>query len=196
MRTAARRKLVVVALGLLAAQAGCTFLISFDDQPVSQALSGDGGPPARETGTTDPDADVVPTKEDGEAPDVMTSADAGLDVYSLDSCAVQFDGGQFCGNNLQRDASYPYRDDLIVCVQGKIASVKSCSRGSGCIHFPNPHPDECDPCQDLPNKLYCGREIPGWRLENAASQIQCMNGAFVRLRQCTTCTNGQQTLCQ
>ena len=57
-------------------------------------------------------------------------------------------------------------------------------------------PDECDPCEDLPNKLYCGREIPGWRLENAAAQIQCMNGAFVRLRQCTTCTNGQQTLCQ
>lgn len=193
MRTAARRKVVVVAVGLLAVQAGCTFLISFDDQPVSQALSNEGGP-VRETSTSEPDV-IEPTKEDAESPDVITSVDAGLDVYSLDACAAQTDG-QYCGNNLANDASYPFRDDLVVCGQGKILKVTSCNEGSGCIHFPNPKPDQCDPCPDLASKLYCGREIPGFQVENAAVQIQCQNGAYVRLRVCTTCTNGQQTLCQ
>ncbi|MGC4079474.1 MAG: hypothetical protein QM702_21025 [Rubrivivax sp.] len=130
---------------------------------------------------------------DGAKPDVQTSSDAGIDVFGLDSC-VGLSDGQYCGNN--RLKGYPYKDDLVVCSNNKIYSVKTCTKGVGCIHLPDPFADECDECAGKANGYYCGRQLSGWKTENANVQVQCMNGSYTTLKICkTSCTNGATAVC-
>lgn len=185
------RPLFGAAAALVAAElalSGCSLLITFDDAPL------DGGEdvtsPPRVDAADVVRADVVTVdriKAEAEA-----SADAGVDVYSLDSCAGHVDG-QYCGNNTL--VGYPNKDDLVVCTDGKITSVRACSKGVGCIHLPDPHPDECDDCAGRVDGYYCGRQLTKWKPENANVQVRCMNGSEVGLKACTACTNGAKTVC-
>jgi hypothetical protein len=184
----ARRLLVGAAALSVAAQsilAGCTLLITFDE-------AADAGVDASFPPRPDATPDVVASDVAVDAPNDTKPPDAGVDVLGLDACAGQLDG-QYCGNN--RLVGYPNKDDLVVCANGKIVSVRTCTKGVGCIHLPDPQADECDECQGRANGYYCGRQLTGWKAENANVQVRCMNGSEVSLKVCTTCTNGSQTVC-
>jgi hypothetical protein len=163
----------------LATLAGCTFLISFDDAPRAEAEA-DAESPARADVTNAPDVEVVDAGP--------SDAPKDIDLAEVTSC-VGMSSGLYCGNNQIKN--YPgSKDDLVACDGGKVASVKACTTGVGCIHMPNPKPDQCDECARKPvGGFYCGRDMYQWVAENKDVRVQCMAGSTVDTTLCATCTS-------
>ena len=159
-------RLVVFAVGT-AMVAGCTFLVSFDD-PL---------PPLA------PDAQVP----DASIPDTAPPPDAraSFDPSKSTACTGLGDG-HYCGNN--QLVGYPFADDLVECVAGKIKAAKVCTLH--CLHLKNPHPDQCDECATKPDGGYfCGTEMTGWQTENAKVRVHCQSGIQDELNfDCVSCT--------
>jgi hypothetical protein len=165
--------------------AGCTLLISFDD-----AAPEDGGAdadlPIRADGAATPDVSVVDAAGD----------DAPHDALSELTACVGMANGLYCGNNQIKGYPGP-KDDLVTCDGGHVAFVKPCVTGGGCLHMPNPKPDQCDECaRKDAGGYYCGRDMYQWSADNANLRVQCQAGAVVDFTSCTTCTSkGSASTC-
>lgn len=159
---------------------GCTLLVSFDDVPLD-----DGGismPSSRP-----PDVAVVDAGDASSALDARTDAPDGSVDYTK-ACTGQPDGKYCNGNQVVVDGGSG--DDLVTCLNGKTASVKRCSTGSGCVRMPSGFPDECDQCQGKATGLYCGDDFAGWHPMNARARIRCDNNAIVGNIICATACIG------
>jgi hypothetical protein len=124
-----------LALGAVAAGAGCTFLIDFQDQPAC-----DGGACA----------DAAADGGDGAVllPDVADGPYAPCEGLG---------NGAYCGT----DHLKAYRgsaNDLVQCADGGLAKAIFCD--GGCLSMPDPFPDTCGGCLGKANGTYCGRDFP------------------------------------
>jgi hypothetical protein len=155
-------------VGIGGALVGCTFAVSFDDQP-----SCDGGLCV--------DADLV-------TPDGTIALDAGHDALLVDAAkdapkdvfdeSYQPCKGLLSGLYCAGDHIVGYRgpgSDLVTCDGGAIARVKPCG-DAGCIAMKDPFPDTCNECPTKQNGNYCGRDFAGFPTDNADILIGCQFG--------------------
>ena len=174
------------ALALFAVGAGCTFLISFDDVPQTDA----GGAPDA-TAVRPPssrDADVAsPVTDAGDASPavpVMPACDTTFPLDQVKGCAAFVEGGQICADNPGL-TSYPgdRQTDVVTCSKTQGATcVRHCI---ACAHLPEGFPDQCDQCIGRPNGKYCGTDM-GWQPENFRLLVTCTNERMATATACST----------
>ena len=174
------RRALVAALfvGGAAALAGCTLLIPFDEVAVTDAGTDSAVPPL-------PDA-----RTDTSVP----LGDGGVnDATNYDACTGAKDG-YYCGGD---QIAWPGKDDQIACKTGKVAVVRHCTTGQGCLGMLDGYPDECDECSTKADGTYCGRDFATWQTKNAEQRVRCQGGREVGLLLCGTCvSNGANSACQ
>jgi hypothetical protein len=91
--------------------------------------------------------------------------------------------GEYCGmDGLQGYAGSP--DDLVSCVDGGIVQTVQCA--GGCLAMPSPFPDACNPCVGRADGSYCGRDLPGFPVDDGDFLLQCRGGAIAQSSACST----------
>jgi hypothetical protein len=157
--------------------AGCSFLVSFDDQP-----SCDGGLCAVDASVgIDAVADgAVDSAGDG-AKDGGRDAPADALPPNYAPCKG-LNAGSYCAND-GPDAYAGPKSDLLNCDGGKIYAVKPCG-DAGCLAMPNPFPDCCNECPTKQNGTYCGRDFAGFPAANADILVGCQLGNAVQVFAC------------
>lgn len=152
-------------VALAAPALSCSLLVQFHDQ--------DGG--AGDAGPGGDDASMRDVSQEHEE-DASSDLDAGYEaeaaaVDNWNPCSMKSDGWR-CGNNGLTD---PLPDaDLVYCSSGFIGSVTVCD--AGCLHVVDPFPDSCNPCGQVANGDYCGRDLAGFNTDNADILIGCTGG--------------------
>ena len=160
---------VAVAVAVACVAVGCTFAVSFDDQP-----SCDGGL-CSDADRVTPDVTVaIDGGHDGSL-SRDASTDAPKDVFdeSYQPCKG-LSSGLYCAG----DHIVGYRgpaSDLVTCDGGAIARVLPCG-DAGCIAMKDPFPDTCNACPTKQNGNYCGRDFPSFPVDNADILIGCQFG--------------------
>lgn len=175
-------RVIVAALLVAIAGAGCTLLIPFDEVTVAADAGADSAP----LGQTDARPDVA---DSGPLP-----GDGGAsDATNYDACVGHLDG-YYCGGD---QVPWPVRDDRVTCTANKVSNVRHCTTGQGCLGMLDGYPDECDECATKADGTYCGRDFTGWQTKNASQRVRCQGGREVGLLLCTTCkSNGGASACQ
>lgn len=171
----------IAVAALFGAVSGCTLLIPFDEVAV-----------ATEAGT---DSQIPPDPTDARTGDsVAPPSDGGVtDATNYDACVGHPDG-QYCGLD---QIPWPSKDDQITCASNKVAVVRHCATGQGCLGMLNGYPDECDDCATKADGTYCGRDFPAWQPKNANQRVRCQSGREVGLLLCTTCkSDGTNSACE
>src|SRR6267142_2143736 len=153
--------------------AGCTFLIDFKDIPQDTTLEAAA------------DAEPSPADRSTNAGKVDAPSDARPYKDALN--------GLYCATQPMLVGYQGDRDDLVQCLGGLVASAKKCDGGNGCLRMMDPLPDQCDECAKKANGTYCGRDMVGWRPENANVRVQCDNGAAVGILKCALGCQSQGT---
>lgn len=185
MRRALSTALGIAVTGaLFVLGAGCTFLISFDDVPQSDA----GGAPLDSSPGPQPsrDGDVEPAPGDAGAPPipVTPACDTTFPLDQVKGCASFVEGGQICADNPGLTA-YPgdRSTDVVTCSKTQGATcVRHCV---ACAHLPSGFPDQCDQCIGKPNGKYCGTDM-GWQPENFRLLVTCTNDRMSAVAACST----------
>ncbi len=172
------------ALALFAVGAGCTFLISFDEVPQTDA----GGAPdaaVRPPGTPDAEVDPPVTDGDGSASiPAMPACDTTFPLDQVKGCEVFVEGGQVCADH-EALTAYPgnRETDVVTCSKTQGATcVRHCV---ACAHLPAGFPDQCDQCIGKPNGKYCGTDM-GWQPENFRLLVTCTNERLATATACST----------
>lgn len=163
---------------------GCSALVQFHDQPACDGGSCEDASDER-AGPSTGDA-----SDDGAA---SRASDAAPRPDHYAPCAA-LASGYYCADD-GPDAFAGPPSDLLYCSDGGIAQATVCD--GGCLHTPAPFPDACNPCPEVPNGLYCGRQLAGFPSENADFLIQCQSGDSVQIVACPHgCgSNGAMSAC-
>ena len=163
--------------------AGCTFLISFDDVPETDAGVVDG--PVRPQPSRDADASGRALDAgDAGAPPVTPACDTTFPLDEVQGCASFVEGGQICADNPGL-TSYPgdRSTDVVTCSKTQGATcVRHCV---ACAHLPEGFPDQCDQCIGKPDGNYCGTDM-GWQPENFRLLVTCTNERMASATACST----------
>jgi hypothetical protein len=165
------------------ASLGCSFLISFDDQPSCDGglCTDDATVPGDDAPAPPPDATAP--REGGPPP---PPRDAGADAYN--PCKGL--SGAYCATD-RPTAAGPYAgppSDLLICSNDVLAHADSCD--GGCLSMPNPFPDTCSGCPGKPDGVYCGRDFPNFPhdMDGAAGDddflVACQGGNYTTVYPC------------
>ncbi len=172
--------LVIAPIG-----AGCTFLISFDDVPQTDA----GGAEASVRQPEPRDAEI-PEPSLADAGDasatvpVTPACDTTFPLSQVKGCEAFVEGGQICADNPGLTA-YPgdRSTDVVTCSKTQGATcVRHCI---ACAHLPEGFPDQCDQCIGKPNGKYCGTDM-GWQPQNFRLLVTCTNERMSAVSACST----------
>ncbi|MDB4947295.1 MAG: hypothetical protein JWP97_6829 [Labilithrix sp.] len=177
----------LLAVAACAPLGACTLLIPFDEVADRDAAAlGEAGPRPPGVDATTGDAGGT----DGPAVDGAAPGDA---TTNYDACVGRVDGF-YCGGD---KVTWPVRDDLVTCEADKVADVRPCTTGQGCIAMLDGYPDECDECASKADGVYCGRDFAGWHKTNFNQRVRCQGGREVGLLLCGgTCkSNGGASSC-
>lgn len=157
---------------------GCTFLVSFDDQPgvdASVATADRVTPSVDAARTPDPEPaiDATPGPADEKC-------DLEIDRTLVKGCASYEENGIVCadGTGLTQYPPSDRQKDVVTCSKTKGAiCIRHCV--IACAHLPAGFPDQCDDCGGKADKLYCGIEMKGWPTAEFGLLVRCMGGRLV-----------------
>jgi hypothetical protein len=161
---------------------GCTFLISFDDVPQTDA----GAPLDASEDRADDDTGAPETVDDGgderASPPAMPACDTSFPLDEVEGCAVFNEGAQACADNSSFSA-YPgdRSKDVVTCSKSGATCVRHCA---ACAHNPSGFPDQCDQCAGKLNGTYCGTDM-GWVSADFRLRVTCTDQRMSAVTACS-----------
>ncbi|MBX3230503.1 MAG: hypothetical protein KIT84_02780 [Labilithrix sp.] len=183
--------------------AGCSLLVSFDE-PAEQSqrvVPGDDDDdiprnPSSSSSSSSGSSSSSSSSSSGDTPDAAPPPDCVADPAVLAAINCGAKQRVNCGRNFvagDRPASVA-DTDLVDCTDGVPRCVKKCA--NGCVGMPSGYDDQCDPCADKANGVYCHRDFTGYPTdEQAGFQFagECKDGKHVKV---SPCGNGASGRCE
>lgn len=171
-----------MGLGFVLLAGGCTFLVSFDDEPAPQVDASDAQV-VPDTNVPDVLTDPIAPPPDRVVP-VTPACDTSFPLNEIEGCATFVEGSEVCADSAGLTA-YPgdRSTDLVACSKTQGATcVRHCI---ACAHLPSGFPDQCDQCVDKDDGKYCGTEM-GWQPIHFRLLVTCANHRVVSAAPCST----------
>lgn len=191
-----RRLCRAVLLAVMAAGAGCTFLIDFDE--VDRATPDGSATDGPMTDARDPDASGATDTGMVEGGPLAFPPPCDPDFPLADvKCNPTYPRPNCASNTTvfpDYPAGHPREGDLVTCNgSAKPTCVQHCP--FGCASMPVGFPDACDDCDGRPDGTYCVKDLRGPDGRSLGLAVDCVKGRTMMAHTCGTTAASCATKC-